>query len=136
MARGRARSRRFPAPAALGPLFSSPARAFLPPQCVLEGVGLRDACGYLATSHMPHAMTQANQYKSIYGEAIPGHVLAERLGSFMHLFNLYGCVPASNPAFSSRSCATRTAARYCCSAPALAAAVGHPVQPAPLTHVA
>lgn len=36
---------------------------------------------------------QASQYKSIYGEAIPGHVLAERLGSFMHLFNLYGCAP-------------------------------------------
>jgi len=32
---------------------------------------------------------QANQYKSVYGDPIPGHVLAERLGSYVHVFNLY-----------------------------------------------
>ncbi|PSC75430.1 Proteasome subunit alpha type-3 [Micractinium conductrix] len=35
------------------------------------------------------AMAEANNYKSTYGEPIPGHVLAERLASYVHLFNLY-----------------------------------------------
>lgn len=34
-------------------------------------------------------MAEAQQYKSFYGDSIPGHVLAERLGGYVHLFNLY-----------------------------------------------
>ena len=52
------------------------------------------------TASLHPALEQANQYKSIYGEAIPGHVLAERLGSFMHLFNLYGCARATTRVIS------------------------------------
>lgn len=40
-------------------------------------------------SVVSRAMAEANQYKSTYGESIPGHVLAERLASFKHLFNIY-----------------------------------------------
>lgn len=35
------------------------------------------------------AMAEASQYKSFYGDPIPGHVLAERLGTYVHVFNLY-----------------------------------------------
>jgi 20S proteasome subunit alpha 7 len=35
------------------------------------------------------AQQEATQYKSFYGEPIPGHVLAERVASFVHVFNLY-----------------------------------------------
>uniref|UniRef100_A0A7S0WL28 Proteasome subunit alpha type-3 n=1 Tax=Chlamydomonas leiostraca TaxID=1034604 RepID=A0A7S0WL28_9CHLO len=35
------------------------------------------------------AMDEATNYKSFYGEPIPGHVLAERIASYVHLFNLY-----------------------------------------------
>lgn len=35
------------------------------------------------------AQAEAANYKSFYGDAIPGHVLAERIASFMHVFNLY-----------------------------------------------
>lgn len=31
-------------------------------------------------------------YSGFYGEEIPGHVLGERVGSYMHLFNLYGAL--------------------------------------------
>lgn len=30
-------------------------------------------------------------YRSFYGDPIPGHVLAERLGTHVHLYNLYWC---------------------------------------------
>ena len=35
------------------------------------------------------AQGEAANYKSFYGDAIPGHVLAERVASFVHVFNLY-----------------------------------------------
>ncbi|GBF90613.1 proteasome subunit alpha type-3 [Raphidocelis subcapitata] len=35
------------------------------------------------------AAEEASNYKSFYGEPIPGRVLCERLASYMHLFNLY-----------------------------------------------
>lgn len=35
------------------------------------------------------ACDEAAQYKRVYGEPIPGHVLTERVGSYVHLFNLY-----------------------------------------------
>lgn len=35
------------------------------------------------------AQEEASNYKSFYGDPIPGHVLAERIASFMHAFNLY-----------------------------------------------
>ena len=35
------------------------------------------------------AMAEANNYKSFYGDLVPGHVLAERLGAYTHMFNLY-----------------------------------------------
>lgn len=35
------------------------------------------------------ACEEAAGYKRFYGEAIPGHVLAERLASYAHVFNLY-----------------------------------------------
>eukprot|EP00891_Asterochloris_glomerata_P004683 jgi/Astpho2/4683/Aster-00244 len=35
------------------------------------------------------AMAEAQQYKNFYGEQIPGHVLADRVASYVHLFNLY-----------------------------------------------
>lgn len=34
--------------------------------------------------------SESNHYKGMYGEAIPGHILAERCGHFMHLHTLYG----------------------------------------------
>lgn len=35
------------------------------------------------------AQSEASQYKSFYGDPVPGHVLAERVASFVHVFNLY-----------------------------------------------
>lgn len=35
------------------------------------------------------AQSEAQQYKGFYGHPIPGHVLAERLASYVHVFNLY-----------------------------------------------
>ena len=35
------------------------------------------------------AQSEAGNYKSFYGDPIPGHVLAERVASYMHVFNLY-----------------------------------------------
>lgn len=35
------------------------------------------------------AQSEAANYKSFYGDPIPGHVLAERVASYMHVFNLY-----------------------------------------------
>jgi len=35
------------------------------------------------------AQAEASNYKSFYGDPVPGHVLAERVASFMHMFNLY-----------------------------------------------
>lgn len=35
------------------------------------------------------AQDEASKYKSFYGDPIPGKVLAERLASHIHLFNLY-----------------------------------------------
>ncbi|KAF8062974.1 PAG1 [Scenedesmus sp. PABB004] len=35
------------------------------------------------------AQDEATQYKSFYGEPIPGSVLCERLASYKHVFNLY-----------------------------------------------
>eukprot|EP00878_Enallax_costatus_P003267 GHUV01003470.1.p1 GENE.GHUV01003470.1~~GHUV01003470.1.p1 ORF type:complete len:250 (+),score=72.50 GHUV01003470.1:219-968(+) len=38
------------------------------------------------------AQDEATQYKSMYGESIPGNVLCERLASYKHVFNLYWSV--------------------------------------------
>eukprot|EP00775_Hariotina_reticulata_P013232 gene13232-13363_t len=35
------------------------------------------------------AQDEATQYKSFYGEPIPGNVLCERIASFKHMYNLY-----------------------------------------------
>ncbi|KAG2447514.1 hypothetical protein HYH02_007438 [Chlamydomonas schloesseri] len=35
------------------------------------------------------AWDEAASYKRVYGEPIPGHVLCERVGSYVHMFNLY-----------------------------------------------
>ncbi len=35
------------------------------------------------------ACEEATNYKNFYGDMIPGHVLGERLASYVHLFNLY-----------------------------------------------
>jgi 20S proteasome subunit alpha 7 len=35
------------------------------------------------------AQAEASSYKNMYGDPIPGHVLAERVASYKHLFNLY-----------------------------------------------
>mmetsp|Transcript_5709 Transcript_5709/g.10052 ORF Transcript_5709/g.10052 Transcript_5709/m.10052 type:complete len:257 (-) Transcript_5709:1012-1782(-) len=35
------------------------------------------------------AREEASQYKSIYGSPIPGHVLAERIANFVHMYSLY-----------------------------------------------
>lgn len=35
------------------------------------------------------AMSEAGNYKNFYGDPIPGHVLAERVASYVHVFNLY-----------------------------------------------
>lgn len=35
------------------------------------------------------AQAEASNYKSFYGDPIPGQVLAERVASYMHVFNLY-----------------------------------------------
>lgn len=35
------------------------------------------------------AQSEAQQYKSFYGHTIPGSVLAERVASYVHVFNLY-----------------------------------------------
>ena len=32
---------------------------------------------------------EARQYKQFYGNPIPGHVLADRVASYVHIFNLY-----------------------------------------------
>lgn len=37
------------------------------------------------------AAAEASNYKSFHGDAIPGHVLNERLASYKHMFNLYWC---------------------------------------------
>lgn len=35
------------------------------------------------------AVDEASNFKRVYGKAIPGHVLTERIASYVHLFNLY-----------------------------------------------
>lgn len=35
------------------------------------------------------ACDEATNYKRFYGEPIPGHVLCERVASYVHMFNLY-----------------------------------------------
>lgn len=35
------------------------------------------------------AADEASNYKRFYGEAIPGHVLCDRVASYVHMFNLY-----------------------------------------------
>jgi 20S proteasome subunit alpha 7 len=35
------------------------------------------------------ACDEASNYKTTYGEAVPSHVLSERIASYVHLFNLY-----------------------------------------------
>lgn len=35
------------------------------------------------------ASSEAQQYKQFYGHAVPGRVLADRIASFVHVFNLY-----------------------------------------------
>lgn len=35
------------------------------------------------------AQAEAQQYKQFYGHPVPGHVLADRLASYVHIFNLY-----------------------------------------------
>lgn len=35
------------------------------------------------------AIAEASNYKDVYGNPIPGAVLSDRIGSYMHLFNLY-----------------------------------------------
>ena len=41
-----------------------------------------------ARTVVQRATDECGNYKNTYGESIPGHVLAERMGSFMHLFTL------------------------------------------------
>eukprot|EP00803_Ostreobium_quekettii_P010703 evm.model.scf_4501.1 EVM.evm.TU.scf_4501.1 scf_4501:5888-6640(+) len=36
-----------------------------------------------------NAVSEAMQYKEVYGSPIPGHMLCERVASYTHLFNLY-----------------------------------------------
>jgi hypothetical protein len=43
-------------------------------------------------SHVTTVLAHVCGVHSVYGDAIPGHVLAERLASFMHLYNLYWSV--------------------------------------------
>lgn len=53
------------------------------------------ACAGLAADGraiVSRAMAEANNYKSFYGDPIPGHVLAERLATYTHLFNMYWSV--------------------------------------------
>eukprot|EP01026_Neomeris_dumetosa_P002520 TRINITY_DN10677_c0_g1_i7.p1 TRINITY_DN10677_c0_g1~~TRINITY_DN10677_c0_g1_i7.p1 ORF type:complete len:258 (-),score=46.61 TRINITY_DN10677_c0_g1_i7:253-1026(-) len=38
------------------------------------------------------AQDESADYKKYYGQSIPGHVLAERIATYMHLFNLYGAL--------------------------------------------
>ena len=38
------------------------------------------------------ATSEASNYKSTYGDAVPGSVLAERVGAYVHVFNLYWSV--------------------------------------------
>lgn len=38
------------------------------------------------------AVQECSNYKSFYGDAIPGHVLAERVANYVHLYNLYWSV--------------------------------------------
>lgn len=38
------------------------------------------------------AQDEARNYKDVYGDMIPGTILSERLGRFLHLFALYGSV--------------------------------------------
>mmetsp|Transcript_4078 Transcript_4078/g.6693 ORF Transcript_4078/g.6693 Transcript_4078/m.6693 type:complete len:250 (-) Transcript_4078:349-1098(-) len=38
------------------------------------------------------AMEEGAAYRRFYGDAIPGHVLAERVASYVHLYNLYWSV--------------------------------------------
>jgi 20S proteasome subunit alpha 7 len=35
------------------------------------------------------AQAEASNYKGFYGDPIPGHVLAERVASYVHVFNMY-----------------------------------------------
>lgn len=35
------------------------------------------------------AIQEAQQYHDVYGNSIPGHVLADRIASYVHIFNLY-----------------------------------------------
>lgn len=35
------------------------------------------------------ALAEARNYKSTYGDIVPGHVLCDRVASFVHVFNLY-----------------------------------------------
>merc|ERR1712194_81319 len=41
---------------------------------------------------LKRARSEAANYLKTYGEAIPGYLLAERTGAFMHLFTQYGSV--------------------------------------------
>merc|ERR1712085_100165 len=41
---------------------------------------------------LKRARSEASNYLKTYGEAIPGYLLAERTGAFMHLFTQYGSV--------------------------------------------
>jgi len=45
------------------------------------------------------ACDEATSYKGFYGEAIPAETLCERVGSYMHLFNLYWSMRPFGAAF-------------------------------------
>lgn len=53
------------------------------------------------------AQGEASNYKSMYGDAIPGSVLADRVASYVHVFNLYWYDWASTAARSPRRSLTR-----------------------------
>lgn len=48
-------------------------------------------CGLIADGRVivNHARKEAERYRDFYGRAIPGHVLAERLAHFVHLYTLH-----------------------------------------------
>lgn len=67
----------------------SPAPSSPPPPNPLRA---RQAVAGLAADGravVDRAQSEAQQYKGFYGHCIPGHVLAERLASYVHVFNLY-----------------------------------------------
>lgn len=62
--------------------------------------------------HNPHINTLAGMMlcPRFYGDSIPGHVLAERIASYMHLYNLYWSVRWVNQPAPSQTVPIRCAA--------------------------